>query len=685
MSSSELSLRHLPDLSDASFSFQIPTDSSDDLLRADAPDFFGAGGGLLGSPTRTNDAPLTLDDLTPLRTATAPYGSTPHQKATKSLLPTTRSNIQDLTSSQAVSRVPKPVSSVRKRKEKTDDATPPTKPMSRPAVSTDTLSDKKTPHPQDEPASEPTDKLAPIDEVPAVSSSLPVVEQAMPNEPEQQNTPTQVALPVVLQPATGDVHSGTKSKKTVNPRLEEKQDTPTQVSVPVASKPAPSVANPPNSKKAVPAKPASRAKTTAPPANRTVPVIKSKTATTSNLEESDSGGIAARLLMYGAQMMASFPPSDDAETPRNTTETETEPELSGAVDVDAAMGNLLDGDSELPPPEMAMVVESALPLPHLDAMPTDDPLTLSQLSPRKNTTVEGDRSAATANAQPERSVSPMRPSVKRPASAASVDPMARSKKRAPGPVAAPRVPSVESARGSRGRGGRTVSAPSQVRREQPPRRGKAPVPVMGPPAVNAHSTRPRVPSANTKDKRDVAPSSSGKHAGPIVPVEFNFHGRNNSQSQSHGQGGASSSGRNAGPTEFNFQGSSARGVNNSQGSGETQPRAKGYTIPDFKSMHAAQAAQSALRRSQLAQSVTVPVPIAFNTDIRAREREAFEARVREREAEEEREKEARRLEREAREEEELKEARRRAVPKAHEVPEWYKEAPRKARGEGAGQ
>jgi hypothetical protein len=36
-----------------------------------------------------------------------------------------------------------------------------------------------------------------------------------------------------------------------------------------------------------------------------------------------------------------------------------------------------------------------------------------------------------------------------------------------------------------------------------------------------------------------------------------------------------------------------------------------------------------------------------------------------------------RREREAEEERELREMRRRAVPRAHEVPEWYREAPKK--------
>ncbi|KAJ7756613.1 hypothetical protein B0H16DRAFT_687607 [Mycena metata] len=202
MSGSELSLRHLPDLSDASFSFQIPTDSSDDLLRADSTDFFGGPGSLLGSPSRTNDAPLTLSDLTPLPKATAGlYGSTPVQKATKSLLPTTRSNIQDLTVSQIASKVPKPISSHRKRKELVNvaDATAletpvtTTKPLSKRSTSSQSPSENLTmtaagvgtPRVETQPSA--IDKLPPIDEK-ADPSNIPVDEEivakpaSIPNE-----------------------------------------------------------------------------------------------------------------------------------------------------------------------------------------------------------------------------------------------------------------------------------------------------------------------------------------------------------------------------------------------------------------------------------------------------------------------------------------------------------------------
>jgi hypothetical protein len=106
-------------------------------------------------------------------------------------------------------------------------------------------------------------------------------------------------------------------------------------------------------------------------------------------------------------------------------------------------------------------------------------------------------------------------------------------------------------------------------------------------------------------------------------------------------------------------------------------------IPDFKAMHASQAAQSALRRGHLVP--TVPVPIVFSTDARVKERELFDQKVRERERELEGAREVQRREREEEEVKELKEMRKHAIPKAHEVPEWYKEAPRRNNDDEAGQ
>ena len=99
------------------------------------------------------------------------------------------------------------------------------------------------------------------------------------------------------------------------------------------------------------------------------------------------------------------------------------------------------------------------------------------------------------------------------------------------------------------------------------------------------------------------------------------------------------------------------------------------TIPDFKAMHAAQEAELALRKENI--RPVVPLPIRWETDYRLTERQKFDERMREKAREQERLMEVRRREQEEQEEREVRELRKKTVPKAHEVPEWYKEAPRK--------
>jgi hypothetical protein len=76
-SGADLSLRHLPDVSDASFSFQIPTTlSKGDLLLGDNDaDFLqNVDDSMLASP-KTTDLPLTLAELTPRRNIENDFGT----------------------------------------------------------------------------------------------------------------------------------------------------------------------------------------------------------------------------------------------------------------------------------------------------------------------------------------------------------------------------------------------------------------------------------------------------------------------------------------------------------------------------------------------------------------------------------------------------------------------------------
>ncbi|KAF5311919.1 hypothetical protein D9619_002427 [Psilocybe cf. subviscida] len=101
-------------------------------------------------------------------------------------------------------------------------------------------------------------------------------------------------------------------------------------------------------------------------------------------------------------------------------------------------------------------------------------------------------------------------------------------------------------------------------------------------------------------------------------------------------------------------------------------------IPDFAAMHAAQAALLARAKASLP-PLTKPHGPALTTEARMKERAVFDAHIKEKEAEEERKKEEERRRIEEEEELEIKELRKRAVPKAHEVPEWYRDMPKKTK------
>lgn len=100
-------------------------------------------------------------------------------------------------------------------------------------------------------------------------------------------------------------------------------------------------------------------------------------------------------------------------------------------------------------------------------------------------------------------------------------------------------------------------------------------------------------------------------------------------------------------------------------------------VPDYKAQHALLESSRAQRKENIAP--LVPLSFEFHTDARAKERERYDAMVKEKEQEMEQERDAKRKEREEQEQRELKALRRKAVPKANVVPEWYKDAPRRKR------
>lgn len=131
------------------------------------------------------------------------------------------------------------------------------------------------------------------------------------------------------------------------------------------------------------------------------------------------------------------------------------------------------------------------------------------------------------------------------------------------------------------------------------------------------------------------------------------------------------------PVEFKFQSDTRTRARKGENEGSLSKNQQHATlgVPDFKTLHAAHEAQSAHRKENVVP--VVPFPIRFKTDERVKERQKFDERMKLKEREMERAMEQRRREREEEEEREVKALRKRAIPKAHEVPEWYKEAPKK--------
>ncbi|KAI0334005.1 hypothetical protein GY45DRAFT_140266 [Cubamyces sp. BRFM 1775] len=157
------------------------------------------------------------------------------------------------------------------------------------------------------------------------------------------------------------------------------------------------------------------------------------------------------------------------------------------------------------------------------------------------------------------------------------------------------------------------------------------------------------------------PSSNLPSAKPTRPMEFQF---------------ATSTRMESRRTELEKSG----GMSSSGSNGMSLRRSKasaGHPIPDFKALHAMQQSVLAQRKAEIVP--VVPLPIEFQTEARAHEREKFEEARRAREAELERQREERRRQQELEEEREIKELRKRAVPKANAVPEWYAFAPKKSK------
>ncbi|KAJ4464371.1 hypothetical protein J3R30DRAFT_3767145 [Lentinula aciculospora] len=137
------------------------------------------------------------------------------------------------------------------------------------------------------------------------------------------------------------------------------------------------------------------------------------------------------------------------------------------------------------------------------------------------------------------------------------------------------------------------------------------------------------------------------------------------------------------PVGFNFQSDrriEARQTDSTIRNQEEQPRKRqklhtAYAIPDFKASHSVQDALLTSIKGQI--KPVVPLQVEMHTDARARERGKFNDQLREKELQARRAHEERKRQQAKDEERELKEQRKKAIPKANLVPDWYKDAPRR--------
>ncbi|TFK56824.1 hypothetical protein OE88DRAFT_60105 [Heliocybe sulcata] len=334
------------------------------------------------------------------------------------------------------------------------------------------------------------------------------------------------------------------------------------------------------------------------------------------------------------------------------------------VTMDAAIGGaagrlLMYSQSVMPVTRIGAqsTVSTAAHVPTTTTSPItrDDPLTLTEPSPRKEEA-----------GSPQEPISPMRLSRKRPASPEpaldSSEPRKREKR------SRPAKSQLKS---------KTATLNSSREKTRKPRAARDHKPSNQKENLSASGSRKEVGnepyqvrrSARQLDKQarkenDCQTSGSGLGLLPIADRPNNLPP-------------ASKPTR---PIEFHFKSELRLDVRKAQH--EENPKstlkrsASRYVnpIPDFK------AGQATLAARRERPTRLVPVPFEFSTTIRAREREKFEEGRRAREQELQRQMEERRRVKEMEEEKEIQELRRRAVPKANPVPDWYADAPKKKGG-----
>ncbi|KAF8167217.1 hypothetical protein B0H34DRAFT_680868 [Crassisporium funariophilum] len=677
-SGDELSLRHLPDVSDNSFSFQIPgTVPNDYLLAEDDADFF-RGADALASPPITTTRLLTLSQLTP---RPMPETSAPQNSKKPRSFPTlsydhTNHDTMPTKEIAAEATIPK---------------LEPSKPSNKKGVSKP-WPKTITPSALCLPAAEGSPSGARLDSIRAELDLL---------SDELHASPSTVSIVTVLERPKGirrksierrQLQSREEKREKSNQRNKQKVIEGGITKTRGTSRLTKEVLNAGDE---IP----NRQTYSIPPSSqqpRPVPVADADvSAADTSISSLGQGGVAERLVMYSQKFISSF----------------------GLFNSDRSM----DANDNQHPCEMQdlNIGTDAKFVRRETADDNERPLTLSQLSPRKCTS----RAPTPTPTPPPDDVpkSPVRPSLKRPVFVASEIQHQHKRSKTSAPSAAlttaqqlaesvinkkPQLPATKKHPRPKPNlpGSSSNSRPfnGDIRKTKARVNGtakQAPVFKPGKFGLNGYNERepatlgaPSSASSSSCTTRSRNKISRQEHKDRIEPVKLS----SSSTDKEKRAASASTSKISAKPVlhaplvstkpfEFNFH-TDARIETHKSDKGKTimkesqgekeQPHARHHiVIPDFKALHAAQEAKLALRKENI--TPVVSLPIRWETDLRVKERQKFDERMREKEREQERLMEVKRSEREEQEERELRELRKKAIPKAHEVPEWYKEAPKK--------
>ncbi|KAI3595789.1 small nucleolar ribonucleoprotein complex subunit utp14 [Moniliophthora roreri] len=630
LSNDELSLRHLPDLSDSSFSFQIPAQHEGNLLLADDEDFLRDADDFsltaTPAPHRVRREALTVSQVTPKPIASP-------SKHHSSPLPLT-------SSSTILMHSPKP--NIRKL------ATDPS-PEKKKKVREKTFDNPKSSAKMLDVGYSTPKRLASLKEGIATFAlgSEMTVDPSSTFEPPTSTSQSHMVIQRLSE------HRTVTAKGRLKP-VDNDNGCGPEIGPPCSLHSAPVPCSVEQKDMSVDG------------LRMTLASAVDGQGEDMSVDTSTCDGLAGRLVMYSKEMIASCRESAITSTSENSG-------LSSA--------------SSSHDPSTLPCISPADDKGNQGSNPVDDSLTLSQLSPRK------ERFSPHEANPPSDSLSALRPSYKRPSSATSdCQPRKKGKTthsqahttRAIAPVtrtSAKRRREVWISSGSVAERAKAkvekkrVVSRDNVHSSQTSSIGASSI-------ASSSSTSSRLVTKTLRAKAGLtlgsgmstfqtkSLTSSNKGRSLTKPFESTFH------SESRIAGRKIETTENPDTLSQNQNASTSTSV---------QPKSKKLLhahreIPDFKASHAALDAATASRKEHIIP--VVPMNVGMFTEARAREREKFDARMREKEMETEIALEQRRREREQEEEREIKELRKKAVPKAHEVPEWYKDMPkRKDRGE----